>query len=403
MPKTPRKKTTKPRKKTPRKKPPTPDNFPTADLLAWYGKNQRDLPFRPTAKRKPNAYHVLVSEAMAQQTQIATVVPYFERFVAAFPTVRDLADAEEQRVLTLWQGLGYYRRARNLRAAARMIVDDFAGEVPRTAEDLLKLPGVGRYTAGAVASVAYDTPAPIVDGNVARVFARYFGIADAVDQPAGQKKLWQLAGELVEASISTSGGGGPRDFNQGVMELGALVCTPKSAKCPVCPLRETCAAHAAGSVEMLPAKTPKKKPVAVTHTVLAVERRGKFLFEQRPADGLWSNMWQLPTLEDTHLAASLATRATTKPRGASPAAKCATNDLQRHLRDRFNLTVTAPELLTHFTHQTTHRTIRFEVHRCVATAGRLRPKSGVWRKPDDLADLPLAKPQLTAVDHLTTA
>lgn len=368
-----------------------------AELLAWYRVNQRELPFRPKegaggAKRKANAYHVLVSEAMAQQTQIATVVPYFERFVAAFPTLHDLADADEQRVLTLWQGLGYYRRARNLRAAARMIVDDFVGRVPDTVEELLKLPGVGRYTAGAVASVAYNRPTPIVDGNVARVFARYFLIEDAIDQPPTLKQLWQFAGDLVEMSDS------PRDFNQGVMELGALVCTPKSTKCLYCPLQKSCGAFAVGRVQDLPVKTPKKKPLAVTHTVLAIQRGGKYLFEQRPADGLWSNMWQLPTLEDAPKAASSASRPkTTRTRGADTAAKY---EIQTFIRDRFSLTVTDPKPVTHFAHQTTHRTIRFEVVRCTVTAGRLRAKSGVWRKLDNLNDLPLAKPQQTAAGHL---
>ncbi|MEM7627533.1 MAG: A/G-specific adenine glycosylase [Planctomycetota bacterium] len=354
-------------------------DFPVAALLDWYRANRRELPFRPTdgpGGRKANPYHVLVSEAMAQQTQIATVVPYFERFVAAFPTVRDLADADEQRVLTLWQGLGYYRRARNLRAAARMVIDDFAGKVPDSVEDLLKLPGVGRYTAGAIASIAYNRPAPIVDGNVARVFARYFLIEQAVDQPATLKQLWQLAGDLVETSDS------PRDFNQSVMELGALVCTPKSTKCLYCPLRDSCAAHAAGRVDALPVKTPKKKPVAVTHTVLAIERRGKYLFEQRPADGLWANMWQMPTIEDA-------------PRDA-----LAGPDLRGYIRDRFNLAVTAPTFISYFTHQTTHRTIRFEVHHCRVETGRLTSNSGRWRTAKNLDDLPLAKPQLIAVSAL---
>ncbi|MEM1109291.1 MAG: A/G-specific adenine glycosylase [Planctomycetota bacterium] len=353
---------------------PNTKRFPIDGLLQWFGENQRDLPFRPTAQRKPNPYHVLISEAMAQQTQIATVVPYFHRFVAAFPTVHDLADAEEQAVLNLWQGLGYYSRARNLRKAARMIVDEFGGEVPRTPEELLQLPGVGRYTAGAVASVAYNTVAPIVDGNVARVFARYFGITDPVNQPAGQKKLWALAAELVAAS------GSPRDFNQGVMELGALVCTPKPGRgdgCVDCPLSDTCVAHATGREKELPVKAPKKKPIAVTHTVLAVERGGRYLFEQRPGNGLWANMWQLPTLETGDIT-------------SAPA----------HLEDRFRLKISETKPVTRFTHQTTHRTICFEVHQCSVEAGRLRPGRGQWRTPDNLQDLPLAKPQQTAVSHL---
>ncbi|MBB6430878.1 A/G-specific adenine glycosylase [Algisphaera agarilytica] len=358
------------------KRAPNSADFPIAALLDWYRQNQRELPFRPRKRGgrweiKPNPYHVLVSEAMAQQTQIATVVPYFERFVEAFPTVDDLAEADEQRVLTLWQGLGYYRRARNLHAAARMIVDGFDGQVPKTAEQLLKLPGVGRYTAGAVASVAHNTPAPIVDGNVARVFARYFLLEEAIDKPATLKQLWQLADELVQASDA------PRDFNQGVMELGATVCTPKSTKCLYCPLHDSCAAHAAGRVAELPVKTPKKKPVAVTHTILAIHRNGKYLFEQRPAKGLWSNMWQMPTLEDSDVSAATET-----------------------IKNQFGLSISEPEPVSSFTHQTTHRTIQFALTRCEVKSGRLHAKRGEWRPLSKLDDLPLAKPQLTAIDLL---
>lgn len=349
-----------------------PAALPIQQLLAWYRRHRRTLPFRPTAKQPPNAYHVLVSEAMAQQTQIATVVPYFERFVAAFPTVAALADADEQEVLNLWQGLGYYRRARHLHAAAQRIVESFGGGVPDTVDDLLSLPGVGRYTAGAVASVAYDRPAPIVDGNVARVYARYFAIRDAVDRPETLKELWRRAQELVEAS------GSPRDYNQAVMELGALICGPKSPTCLACPLREGCRALAEGRTDELPVKTPKKKPVAVTHTVLAVERGNKFLFEKRPPEGLWSNMWQLPTLEDAGAEAATA-----------------------HMKMRFGFVVGKPKPVAEFKHQTTHRTIRFEVFRCAVKSGRLRAGSGVWRKIEDLDDLPLAKPQLIAVRELS--
>jgi len=345
--------------------------FPINALLDWYRENQRELPFRPTADRPANPYHVLVSEAMAQQTQIATVVPYFHRFVEAFPTVESLAAAEEQQVLTLWQGLGYYRRARNLHAAAKMIVNDFAGQVPDTAETLLQLPGVGRYTAGAVASVAYNTPAPIVDGNVARVFARYFLIEDAIDKPATLKELWRLAEALVKSTDD------PRDLNQGIMELGALVCTPKSAKCLYCPLNDSCAAHTTGRVADLPVKTPRKKPIAVTHTILAIHRNGKYLFEQRPAEGLWSNMWQMPTLENADASTAVA-----------------------FVKTRFNLTIAEPQSVANFTHQTTHRTIRFDVARCTVEADRLAANTAQWRTLHQLDDLPLAKPQLTAVEYL---
>ncbi|MEM8738010.1 MAG: A/G-specific adenine glycosylase [Planctomycetota bacterium] len=353
------------------------DSFSYAKLLRWYRRHRRDLPFRPAAHRPANPYHVMVSEAMAQQTQIATVVPYFERFVAAFPTVDDLAQADPRRVLSLWQGLGYYRRARHLQEAARLIVEQHRGRVPRTLPELLKLPGVGRYSAGAIASVAYNLPAPIVDGNVARVYARHDLIRAPVDRPETLKRLWALAEDRVQAASH------PRDYNQAVMELGALVCTPKNPRCLVCPLRESCRGLAAGCAEELPHKTPKKKPIAVAHTVFALCRRDRFLFEQRPARGLWASLWQLPTLE-------------------SPLP----DDLPGLLLDRFGLRTDAPEPVAEFSQATTHRAIRFTLLRCPVISGRLRARSApshprpVWRSLDNLDDLPLAKPQLTALSHL---
>ncbi len=333
-------------------------------LLEWYRRSRRDLPWRPTPDRPANPYHVLVSEAMLQQTQVATVLPYFERFITAFPTVADLAAADEQRVLKLWQGLGYYRRARNLHAAAKMIVETFDGAVPATVDQLLQLPGVGRYTAGAIASIAYGVEAPILDGNVARVLARIYRIADPVDQPATRKRLWELAEQLAP-------GEAPGDLNQAMMELGALVCTPKGPRCMFCPASDGCGAFAAGLTDALPAASPKRKPKAVTHRVLAIERGGRFLFERRPETGLWSNMWQLPTAENGD-----------------------------DLAQRVGLTVGPAASVGVFTHQTTHRTIRFEVGHALAVAGRLRRGAGVWRRLDQLDDLPLAKPQQRAVAML---
>ena len=362
--------------------------LPTDALLAWYRKHRRDLPWRPTAARPANPYHVLVSEAMLQQTQVATVLPYFARFIAAFPTVHALADADEQRVLTLWQGLGYYRRARNLHRAARVIVDRHAGRVPDTVAELLQLPGVGRYTAGAVASIAYDVPAPILDGNVARVLSRYRGISTPLNEPATQKRLWADAADLVERS------GDPCDFNQSLMELGALICTPRAAKCLYCPLRDGCNAFATGRVDALPVKTPKKKPLEVTHSIFALERRGRFLFERRPDDGLWAGMWQMPTLEG---------EATDGPGGrprGRVASRLTPQTLVDHAADRYRLSIGTPQQRGSFTHATTHRMIRFDLYHAPVTAGRLPARRATWRRLTDLADLPLANPQRIAVDLL---
>jgi len=224
---------------------------------------------------------------MLQQTRVDVVLGYYERWVRAFPTVESLARAPFARVLKLWEGLGYYSRARNLHRAANIVVNKSRGKVPRSARDLLALPGIGRYTAGAIASIAFGERAPLVDGNVARVFARAFGIRADVTKPATRKRLWQLADELLPA---TNAG----DFNQAVMELGALVCTPANPRCEVCPLRRVCEAFACGQQAVLPDRGPRRQRQAVTHDVLLVKRDGRVLLRQRPATGLLAGMWELP-------------------------------------------------------------------------------------------------------------
>eukprot|EP00752_Nemacystus_decipiens_P016896 g15125.t1 len=352
--------------------------------------------------RPVNPYHVLLSEAMLQQTQVATVVPYFHRFIEAFPTVHDLAKADEQQVLTLWQGLGYYRRARNLHATAKAIVDDFDGKVPSTVNDLLKLPGVGAYTAGAIASIAHGTRAAVVDGNVERVFARLMLIEEPINAPATKKAVWSLAEPMVPKAK-------PGDYNQALMELGATVCTPKLPKCFVCPVREHCRAIHETNPERLPVKLAKKKPKELTHVVIAAERNGKYLFEQRPSEGLWSKMWQLPTWEDFIEKRDSSRRVTTRgtsrdnastarpPRGDATATSTVLIDW---FRDRFGLLLEQPKQATDFTHQTTHRTIRFLVLHTSIESGRLKPNTGIWRKLDQLDDLPMSNPQREAIKNL---
>ena len=371
-------------------------------LLAWYRKHRRDLPWREMAGRSVNAYHVLLSEAMLQQTQVATVVPYFHRFIEAFPTVQALAEADEQQVLTLWQGLGYYRRARNLHAAANRIVVEHGGEVPASVKDLLNLPGVGPYTAGAITSIAHGTRAAVVDGNVERVFARLLLIEDPINAPATKKRVWSIAEDFVPKSS-------PGDYNQALMELGATVCTPKLPKCFVCPVRDHCRGVQETNPERLPIKLAKKKPREVTHVVIAAERNGKHLFEQRPSEGLWSNMWQMPTWEEPVEKRDRSRRVTTRrtnndalaparPPGSDPVAS--STDLIDWFRERFGLSLDTPQQTTDFTHQTTHRTIRFVVLRASVQSGRLKPNAGVWRKLGQLDDLPMSNPQHRAVESL---
>ncbi len=340
-------------------------------LLKWYDKHRRDLPWRVTGRTKPDPYRVLVSEFMLQQTQVATVVEYFERFIRRCATVESLAEVEEQEVLRLWQGLGYYRRARNLWRAAKQIVDQHGGWVPDTVEELMQLPGVGRYTAGAVASIAYGKRAPLLDGNVARVLARVCGIDQPIDAGMTKTMLWGLAERLADTSR-------PGDVNQAVMELGALVCVPRSPGCDRCPLSGLCVAKARGEAQRLPVRQPRKEPRSVTHHVLALERDGKYLFEQRPDTGMWSGMWQMPTAQ------GLAT--STKPGG-----------LQRWATKQLGVRVLPPHRVGWFVHQTTHRTIRFELWATSVQSGRLRRGAGSWRRLDRLDDLPLANPQRRAV------
>ena len=235
-------------------------------------------------------YHVLVSETMLQQTQVATVIPYYHRFLARFPTIADLAVAPEQEVLRLWQGLGYYSRARNLQSAARKVVSDYGGALPGDRDELLKLPGVGRYTAGAVASIAFDLPAPILDGNVTRVLCRLDNIAqDPRDRQTAQT-LWRRAEELLPKKR-------PGDFNSALMELGATVCTPRKPQCLVCPVRMHCQALAAGMQEKVPAPR-KSKPIPLMNRQTYCIRRGDaWLIEQRPSRGRWAGMWQFITVD----------------------------------------------------------------------------------------------------------
>jgi len=251
-------------------------------LLGWFARAKRDLPWR--ADRDP--YRVWISEAMLQQTRVETVLPYYRRFLERFPTVAALAAAREEDVLAAWSGLGYYRRARSLQAAARAVVEEHGGRFPGDRESLLELPGIGPYTAGAIASIAFDRPEPLVDGNVSRVLCRLFGL-DV--EPAGAE-TWSIARRLVPRD-------GAGDWNQALMELGALVCTPRDPGCDRCPLAERCAALRDGRVAELPRKRPRRGPIDVETTVLAVSDGDRWLLERRPSSGRMAGMWQMPTVE----------------------------------------------------------------------------------------------------------
>ncbi len=256
-------------------------------LVAWYRRRHRRLPWRDTT----DPYAIWVSEVMLQQTRVETVEPYWGRFLERFPTVRDLAEATEDEVLALWSGLGYYRRARSLRQAARAVVERHDGELPRTRAEMLALPGVGPSTAGAVLSIALDLPEPLVDGNVGRVFARLYALEEPVGSAGLRRELWDLAARLVP----TDGGAG--DWNQALMELGATICSPRKPKCPLCPLTDECRAREQGRTLELPAPKPAHPQVDVELETLVVRKGSAWLLEQRPEGGRMARMWQFPTAE----------------------------------------------------------------------------------------------------------
>lgn len=257
------------------------------ELLVWYDRSKRDLPWR----RHRDPYFIWVSEIMLQQTRVDTVIPYFHRFIERFPTIRELAEAPQEDVVKMWEGLGYYSRARNLQAAAQQIVELHDGQMPSEREHVFALKGVGPYTAGAILSIAFNRPEPAVDGNVMRVLSRYLLIEDDIAKPKtriGMEKI--IPGLIPEGRAS--------DFNQALMELGALICTPKSPHCLICPVMEHCRGRLEGMERELPVKTKAKKPRPEQRLAVLLEgsgeREGRVLVRRRPRTGLLAGMWELP-------------------------------------------------------------------------------------------------------------
>lgn len=319
----------------------------------------RPFPWR-TPSRDP--YTSLVAEVMLQQTQAARVAERLPQFLSRFPTIAALARADEDAVLAQWSGLGYYRRAKNLHAAARAVAADFAGAVPHDVDSLLTLPGVGRYTAGAIASIACGAHAPIADGNVARVLLRIEGKPMEHGAPDTMQWVWKESARLVQHAAN------PAAFNEGLMELGATICTPKSPRCPDCPAAALCRARKRGQQEQIP--TPKRRAERTTlhHAAVIVrDDRGRILVEQRPPRGLWAGLWQAPTLETT-----------THP--AKPAALTATLGLTK-VRKR-----------TTFEFLTTHRVVRFAVWEGEVADGRAVTR-GTFKTSGQIGKLALGAPQ----------
>jgi len=252
-------------------------------LLTWYHANKRTPPWRGHA----SAYAVWVSEIMLQQTRVETVIPYFEKWMRLFPTVQQLANASGQAVLNAWEGLGYYSRARNLHKAAKIVVEQHHGELPRDLDELARLPGIGRYTLGAIASIAFGMDVSALDGNIKRVYSRIFDIEAPVDSPGGEKILWKLADDHLPK-------GHAGDYNQALMDLGAVICVPKNPRCLICPVMKLCKAQANGTQNQRPVKMPKKDVPHYVHAAAVIIERGRVLLAQRPSTGLLGGMWEFP-------------------------------------------------------------------------------------------------------------
>lgn len=257
-----------------------------SNLIGWYEEIRRKLPWRESR----NPYHIWISEIMLQQTQVDTVVGYYRNFIKRFPTVKALAEAKEDDIYKAWEGLGYYSRAKNLHRAAVQVMERFGGRIPDSYEALLSLPGVGPYTAGAVASIAFNQPVPAVDGNVMRVFSRLFNLRSDIALPATKKQMNEIGSGLVSKE-------NPSSFNQGLMELGALICTPLSPKCLQCPLQHFCQAKEAGCQQQLPVKRQKERQKEVVIEAALVRKENKLLIVKRPPEGLLANLWAFPAVQ----------------------------------------------------------------------------------------------------------
>ncbi|NTE04718.1 A/G-specific adenine glycosylase [Agrobacterium tumefaciens] len=259
-----------------------------AELINWYQNNKRDLPWRHTN----DAYTIWLSEIILQQTRVEQGLPYFNKFLENFPTVNDFASATETKVLKLWQGLGYYSRGRNMHATAQIVVDNFSGIFPNRHDDLIKLKGIGDYTAAAISSFSSGEARAVVDGNVFRVLARYFGINTAINSPAGKKEFFNLANELLDQED-------PATYNQAIMEFGAIQCKPKSPNCGICPLNQTCFAFTKNQVNTLPVKIRKAAQKHRYLNYFVCKKDDQILVRERQAGDIWQHLYDFPSIETT--------------------------------------------------------------------------------------------------------
>ncbi len=342
-------------------------------LLKWYDSQQRDLPWRENL----DPYRIWVSEIMLQQTQVATVIPYFNRWMKAFPSVKHLAQAKLPKVLKHWEGLGYYTRARNLHKAAQWVQEENAGALPQTFEGLQQLSGIGRYTAGAIASIVFKEPVPVLDGNVKRVLSRLFRIKENGATAKSEAVLWDWADRLVPKKK-------PGDFNQALMELGATVCLPKKPLCLLCPLLKKCDSARHKEQDHYPPPKPKTPSKKIEVSAAVIKRNGKIFIQQRLHKGLMGGLWEFPG-------------------GKLEAGETPETALVREIREELDIDITPDKRLLTIRHTYTKFRVTLYVFQCESPKGRIRAtecEQWKWVHPADLDQYPYPAANVKIVKHL---
>jgi A/G-specific adenine glycosylase len=345
-------------------------------LLDWYTQHSRDLPWRnrPPGRgsgvsKRPDPYRVWVSEIMLQQTRVETVIPYFERWMRRFPDIASLAVATQQDVLAMWEGLGYYSRARNLHRAAKIVVAEMGGDLPADPQKLRMLPGIGRYTTGAIASIAFGIDEPALDGNIRRVLARVFNLREPLRSPASERRLWELAAEHLPR-------GRAGEYNQALMDLGATVCAPQNPACSSCPLAEMCQACALGLQDRRPVTQPRPKVPHHVVTAAVIVRDRQVLITQRPAKGLLGGLWEFPG---------------GKQQPGEDLVAC----LQREIGEELGVEIEVGRQLGAYRHAYTHFRVTLHAYCCTLSNGApphpIQVDDLRWVSPGDLPDYPMGK------------
>jgi A/G-specific adenine glycosylase len=334
------------------------------NLLIWYKSNKRNLPWRKTS----NPYFIWISEAMLQQTQVKTVIPYYLKFIKQFPTVNDLADTDQQNVLKIWEGLGYYSRARNLQKAAKIIVNEYNEQIPNQLELIQNLPGVGDYISAAVLSIAFQQPIAVVDGNVKRVIARLFCLNDPINDPKTKSIFVEKSNDLLNSKFSG-------DHNQAMMELGALICTPKNPTCINCPVKDFCDAFQNEEVDNFPKRIIKAKTPLYHISIGVIYKDGKMLVTKRKEDGLLGGLWEFPG-------------------GKREPKESAENTCIREIQEETGISISITKHLTKVKHAYTHFKVSIDVFICKYVTGDVvlnGPVDYRWITKSEISDFPFPK------------